>query len=426
MAAEKQVVFLSLYGEDVPDGVPSYLKSGLERSGVSVLRRDNKVSEDLRTVLNKIRESSFVLVIFSVGFAKSRECLDELVLVKKRMDIGKLRTIPIYYKLEPEDVIRVQGLFGKNLLRREEEEHKTAMRNNMEALLRSEVRIKNWREALKSVTTTRDFMYREEDDFIEKLTKQVNKAFTKDDPATMNQLSQITIKKRKEDLLSLMRSMGLGFEGNFSWETYPIDKLSKQCEEQLSKLLSEETKKKEGANPIPVFEKSPTVNNQVFISFRGQDVRSNFVSHLIRALQMYGINVALDIHETVRGQSPFESISRMIKGSSIALVVFTQNYLESKWCLQELMVIKKYMDEGMLRVIPIFYMVEPRDMRIKETGVFGKHSGNTDKDTILAWDAALRSVSARMGIKYDASRGSSESELVMNIVAAVQQLLAVI
>lgn len=108
---------------------------------------------------------------------------------------------------------------------------------------------------------------------------------------------------------------------------------------------------------IPRFPPGP----QVFTSFRGKDVRKSFVSFLVPALRDKNINVFIDDQEE-RGKfliSLFERISE----SKLALVIFSEGYTESKWCLDELVKIKECVDQKKLIVIPIFYKLDPSKVK---------------------------------------------------------------
>ena len=73
----------------------------------------------------------------------------------------------------------------------------------------------------------------------------------------------------------------------------------------------------------------------VFLSFRGEDTREGFTSHLYKALCDKGINTFID-DELPRGEEISKELIQTIKKSLILVVVFSENYAESKWCLDEL------------------------------------------------------------------------------------------
>ncbi|KAK7286741.1 hypothetical protein RJT34_21956 [Clitoria ternatea] len=108
----------------------------------------------------------------------------------------------------------------------------------------------------------------------------------------------------------------------------------------------------------------------VFINFRGEDTRNNFVSHLHASLANAGISTFID-DKLERGSRLSEELLRAIRGSRIALVVFSKTYTASVWCLMELEEIMLCHTQHGQVVVPIFYDVEPSDVR-HQRGPFGE------------------------------------------------------
>lgn len=105
----------------------------------------------------------------------------------------------------------------------------------------------------------------------------------------------------------------------------------------------------------------------VFLSFRGEDTRKKFVDHLYSALQLRGIYTYKDDEKLPRGEVIGPSLFKAIRESRIVVIVFSKNYADSSWCLDELAYIMKCKDI----IMPIFYDVDPSDVR-KQKGEFGK------------------------------------------------------
>jgi len=76
-------------------------------------------------------------------------------------------------------------------------------------------------------------------------------------------------------------------------------------------------------------------NYDVFVSFRGPDVRVGFLSHLIEALSLNQIVSFVD-YNIPKGHQISDALLRAIEVSSIYLIIFSENYASSSWCLLEL------------------------------------------------------------------------------------------
>lgn len=113
---------------------------------------------------------------------------------------------------------------------------------------------------------------------------------------------------------------------------------------------------------------------------------------------MDGINVFIDRNET-KGKDLSTLFSR-IEESRIALAIFSSMYTESYWCLNELEKIKECVDLGNLVVIPIFYKVEPDDVKNLK-GVFGDKFWELAKtcngEKLDKWKQALKDVPKKLG-----------------------------
>ncbi|KAK7390633.1 hypothetical protein VNO78_25966 [Psophocarpus tetragonolobus] len=110
---------------------------------------------------------------------------------------------------------------------------------------------------------------------------------------------------------------------------------------------------------------------EVFLSFRGEDTRASFTSHLYASLQNAGIIVFKDDESLPRGDHIAPSLLQAIEQSQICVVVFSRNYAQSQWCLKELKKIMKCHGTIGQIVVPVFYDVDPSEVR-HQTGEFGK------------------------------------------------------
>ncbi|KAJ0938842.1 putative TIR domain-containing protein [Helianthus annuus] len=145
------------------------------------------------------------------------------------------------------------------------------------------------------------------------------------------------------------------------------------------------------SHPAPALSSSQSCNFDVFLSFRGEDTRKTFVDHLYSALVDRKISTYKDDETLSRGESIRPSLFEAIKGSQIAVVVFSENYADSSWCLEELAYIMKCKDKRGLTVMPIFYDVLPSEVR-KQKRKFGEAFAKHEMENmgkVESWRKAL-------------------------------------
>lgn len=140
---------------------------------------------------------------------------------------------------------------------------------------------------------------------------------------------------------------------------------------------------------------------QVFINFRGEDVRNSFLDFLVHTMKNEGINVFIDKYE-VRGRDLQDLLVR-IEQSKVAIAIFSDKYTTSEWCLNELVKIKECVDRKTLIAMPVFYKLEASDVKDRE-GDFGlnfrvlKRGNPTEREKVHGWKEAIASISRKHGI----------------------------
>ena len=127
----------------------------------------------------------------------------------------------------------------------------------------------------------------------------------------------------------------------------------------------------------------------VFLSFRGKDTRHGFTGHLYQALCDKGFKTFIDNEDLQRGEEISAELINAIKSSMISIIIFSQNYASSTWCLEELTEIIECKKNGQ-KVYPVFYKVDPSEVR-KQEGSFGSALTTHEKkiEKVLRWRAAL-------------------------------------
>ncbi|KAK2979397.1 hypothetical protein RJ640_022779 [Escallonia rubra] len=156
----------------------------------------------------------------------------------------------------------------------------------------------------------------------------------------------------------------------------------------------------------------------VFLSFRGEDVRKNFVDHLHEALVARNIRTFKDDENLERGSSISPELLKAIEGSRFAIVIFSQNYASSSWCLDELVKIIKCKNLGGLTVLPVFYRVDPSDVR-KQTGSFAAALEHPDENKVSRWSKALTEAANTVGVDVEKVANGHESKVIQELVMEV-------
>ena len=138
----------------------------------------------------------------------------------------------------------------------------------------------------------------------------------------------------------------------------------------------------------------------VFLSFRGGDTRMDFTSHLNGFLKLKGIHTFID-DELLRGEEISTELLEAIKSSRSSIIIFSENYVSSTWCLDELVEILECKKNGQM-VLPVFYKVDPSEVR-NQKGKFGealaKHEVNNIKK-VQKWREALNKAGSIAGLTY--------------------------
>ncbi|KAL0659410.1 hypothetical protein Bca4012_079995 [Brassica carinata] len=162
----------------------------------------------------------------------------------------------------------------------------------------------------------------------------------------------------------------------------------------------------------------------VFLSFRGIDTRHSFTCYLLDFLRRKGIDAFID--EELRRGNDLSALLERIEQSKISIVVFSENYADSAWCLEELakiMECKRTFDQV---VLPVFYKVPASDVRY-QTGKFGAPFERSEEvfqgseHRVPAWKEALRASSDIAG--YVLPERSPECDFVDKIAKETFKVL---
>ncbi|XP_039173539.1 disease resistance protein RPV1-like [Eucalyptus grandis] len=191
-------------------------------------------------------------------------------------------------------------------------------------------------------------------------------------------------------------------------------------------LVAEEKESTEGAPSPSSFLPKPTKGGStrydVFLSFNGLDTRKEFTDHLYHRLGTAGICVFRDCNRIRIGEEFSPVLLDAITCSKISIPIISGHYASSKWCLRELIHIMDFKKSNSHIVLPIFYKVDPSDVRHLK-GKFGEafhsHKHRFDEKDIEEGRQALKDVSDLHGWKSDEFASGHEGELIERVVETV-------
>eukprot|EP01018_Ginkgo_biloba_P021935 Gb_11466 [translate_table: standard] len=104
----------------------------------------------------------------------------------------------------------------------------------------------------------------------------------------------------------------------------------------------------------------------VFINHRGKDVKKSLASSIYHTLELCGVRAFLDSEELQHGDFIPANVQEAVRSASLHIAIFSENYAESPWCLEELSLMLK--TGG--KIIPVFYHLKPCALRYNEKGVY--------------------------------------------------------
>ncbi|XP_004308614.1 PREDICTED: disease resistance protein At4g27190-like [Fragaria vesca subsp. vesca] len=162
-------------------------------------------------------------------------------------------------------------------------------------------------------------------------------------------------------------------------------------------------------------------NYDVFLSFRGPDTRKGITFELYDRLHRRGIKTFMDDQDLQVGDTISPTLLKAIEASKLAIVVLSEKYASSTWCLEELTKICECMKDDN-RILPLFYNVEPTDVRYQKRSfaeAFTRYefSGRQRPEKVKQWRDALNKVAHFSG--WDSKKYKTERELVEDIVEYV-------
>jgi len=120
------------------------------------------------------------------------------------------------------------------------------------------------------------------------------------------------------------------------------------------------------------------------------------------------------------GESLSPQIEGAIRTASVHIAIFSPRYAESRWCLDELVLIRK----SGATIILVFYDVKPYELRwtgrYAQALTIHEQKGRYDPGTLDDWRKALKDVSSISGFELEAYNGL---ELLISLSILLFQLV---
>ena len=143
----------------------------------------------------------------------------------------------------------------------------------------------------------------------------------------------------------------------------------------------------------------------VFLSFSWEEIGTRFADHLYAALVKNGFRSFREDIGKPESKEAITSESLMaIKKSKVFIVIFSENYARSRYNLDQLVKIMECRQATGKEVVPVFYLVDPSDVRRQERSygeAFDNHDAKQEKETIDNWRTALTEASHLPGHHLD-------------------------
>ncbi|XP_048131531.1 TMV resistance protein N-like, partial [Rhodamnia argentea] len=113
---------------------------------------------------------------------------------------------------------------------------------------------------------------------------------------------------------------------------------------------------------------------------------------------------------------------KAIEESCIAIIVLSENYASSEWCLIEMAKIMECKEQNNISILPVFYKVNPNEVRGGRKSykiAMAKHESKfgEDSEKVKKWKEALLDTGNLSG--WHLNDGDDESKLIQEIVKEI-------
>ncbi|KAL7597575.1 hypothetical protein Lser_V15G25067 [Lactuca serriola] len=333
------------------------------------------------------------VIVFCKDYLSTGECLDELVNIMKLSKIteGGLNVLPVFYDVDPLELRNPDEPLGE--IRRKNWHFGSMFRREYYSVEQEKL----WRQAVVELTKLHGLKLKLKSipnwdvlDFVEEIAETVMRNLGRMNASSIDKNVVELVKPHKKNARSL-----------------------KVKPEVCSSKFPMATSKLQDFG----------WTYDVFVSFRGEDTRKNFVDHLCAALEEHQIYTFNDDEKLDRGKSIAPELLKAIEESAISVIIFSKNYASSTWCLDELVKIMSCHKTRGKIVFPVFYHVDPSDVR-KQKGHFGKGLAQHYKaEKMQVWREVLVEAANLSGWDLKTIANGHEAICIKDIVKRIQREL---
>ncbi|KAH0768243.1 hypothetical protein KY285_004114 [Solanum tuberosum] len=157
--------------------------------------------------------------------------------------------------------------------------------------------------------------------------------------------------------------------------------------------------------------------SQVLLSFKG----NTFADHLYEALAGAGFVTLRGGDGNEGGEEIKLKLQKGVEESGISIIIFSNDYVSSSLCLDELVMILNCSKRR--SVLPIFYHVDPSDVR-KQKGRIGESFDRHEEAKVRKWKEALKQVADLGGMVLQNQADGHESKFIQKILKVVENKLS--
>jgi hypothetical protein len=150
-------VFLSFRGMDTRFGFIGHLYKALCDCGIRTFIDDRELERGgkiIPSLFKNIEESRIAIPVFSINYASSSFCLDELVHIIHCFKATGRLILPVFYGVDPSHVRHQTNSYGEAIAK-----HEARFQNNKEKYLENMERLQKWKRVLNQVSNLSGYHY---------------------------------------------------------------------------------------------------------------------------------------------------------------------------------------------------------------------------------------------------------------------------